>query len=213
MKKFLFVAFLFVGSHLMAQSRQGTVEYNKTQVPCYIMDLPYATDVSEDAIKERFKKMGVSSKNNKGFMEFRNVVIPEISSSPVDALVKVDRPSRKDKNASTVYMIVNPIGLTPNAVAGSSVNDFASGANTFLTSLSTNTQDYSLELEIKKQEEEVKKADKKNNSLIDDGNDMQKKLKKLQDDIEDNKKKQAEQVIELQKQRDALTQMVGRRRQ
>jgi len=211
MKKTLIAFLLLCSVQLFSQSRQGTVEYDKTQVPCYIIDLPYSTSVAEDAIKDRFKKMGVNGKEKKGFMEFRNVIIPEISSNPVDALIKIERPSRKEKDQSVLYMIVNPVGLT-NTTSNTPVQDFATGSNTFLVSLAGNTQDYSLELEIKNQDDEVKKAEKKYKNLVDDADDMQKKLKKLQDDIADNIKKQQQQSAEVQKQKDALVQMMGRRR-
>ncbi|MES2773563.1 MAG: hypothetical protein V4722_05240 [Bacteroidota bacterium] len=213
MKKLLFAVFLFAALQITAQTtRQGTVEYNSQLVPCYIIDLPYSTSVTEDAIAERFKKMGVKGKAKKGFTEYRNVVIPEISSSPIDAMMKVDRTSRKDKDASTVYLVVNPVGLTATTAGSTSVADFATGSTTFLNSLATTSLDYSLELDITNQDNEVKKAEKKFKNLVDDGEDMQKKLKKLQEDIVENTKKQQEQTAEVQKQKEALIQMMSRRR-
>jgi Skp family chaperone for outer membrane proteins len=212
MKKLFLAVVVFISAQAMAQSRQGTVEYDKTVVPCYIMDLPFAPGVAEDAIKERFKKMGLPSKEKKGFLEYRNVVIPEISATPIDALIKIDKKSRKEKDASTVYMIVNPIGVTTDATNNSNIVGIAAGTDVFLNSLKGNTEDLSLELEIKKQDDEVKKSEKKYKNLVEDGDDMQKKLKKLQEDIVENTKKQQEQTAEVQKQKEALIQMMGRRR-
>ena len=210
MKKILIVALVFIGSKLMAQSRVGTVEYDRQQVASYIIDLPYSTEIVKEAINNRFKNMGVKGKDKKGFLEYRNVIIPEISSSPIDALIKVERPNRREKNASVVYMIVNPAGEP--AIAGRSTDTYSSGSHNFLNGLTVQTQDHSLELDIKNQEDEVKKAEKKFNNLVDDGNDMVKKLKRLQEDIEENKKNQALQTSEIQKQRDALVLMQSRRR-
>ncbi len=212
MKKLLLAVVVFISIQAMAQSRQGTVEYDKTIVPCYIMDLPFAPGVAEDAIKERFKKMGLPSKEKKGFLEYRNVVIPEISGTPIDALIKVERKSRKEKDASTVYMIVNPIGVTTDATSSGTVAGIAAGTDVFLNSLKGNTEDLSLELEIKKQDDEVKRAEKKYKNMVDDGEDMQKKLKKLQEDIVENTKRQQDQTAEVQKQKEALIQMLARRR-
>ncbi len=212
MKKLVLAVVVFISVQAMAQSRQGTVEYDKTVVPCYIMDLPFAPGVAEDAIKERFKKMGLPSKEKKGFLEYRNVVIPEISATPIDAMIKVDKKSRKEKDASTVYMIVNPVGVSSNTTTTGTVADIGAGTDVFLNSLKTNTEDLSLELEIKKQDDEVKKAEKKYKNLVEDGDDMQKKLKKLQDDIVENTKKQQDQTAEVQKQKEALIQMMSRRR-
>jgi len=213
MKTLLIAITMFVSASAMAQiTRQGTVEFNKQQVPCYIIDLPYNTSVAQDAIRERFKKMGVSGKEKKGFWEYRNVTIPEISSSPIDAFIKVERPSRKEKESSIVYMIVNPVGLTATAAGSTTVANFAAGSDSFLTGLAATTLDYSLELDIQKQDDEVKKAEKKYNNLVEDGEDMQKKLKKLQEDIVENTKRQQQQTAEVQKQKEALIQMQARRR-
>lgn len=214
MKKVLFLSTVF--SFLLltagAQARQGTVEYNKQQVPCYIIPMAYSKSTTEDAIKDRMKAMGLKGDSRKGFMEYNNVVLPEVSPSPVDAKIKVEKGG--SDNTSMVYMIVNPAGSSnTQAIAGTATTtDYSSGASTFLSNLGTTTGDYSLEQDIKKQEEEVKKADKKQNNLVDDGNDMQKKLEKLQNYIEENKKHQADQVTEVQKQRDALTQLQAKRR-
>lgn len=215
MKKLILASIpvLFFCIAAIAQPRQGTVEYDKQQVPCYISDFPYSPSTTEDAVKNRFKSMGVKGNERKGFIEYNNVVLPEIGPNPVDTKFKIEK-RKGDKNASTVYMIVNPIGLSSTqAVAGSgNVQDFSIGSANFLNSLNTTTGDYSLEQEIRNQEEEVKKAEKKSSGLIDDGNDMQKRLQKLQSDIEENRRKQIDQVAEIQKQRDILAQIQARRR-
>ncbi|RYE18592.1 MAG: hypothetical protein EOP45_13905 [Sphingobacteriaceae bacterium] len=214
MKKILFLSAIFSFCLLFAnaQARQGTIEYNKQQVPCYIIPYSYSKSVTEDAIKDRMKAMGLKGDSKKGFTEYNNVVLPDVSPNPVDAKFKVEKGG--SDNTSMVYMIVTPAGAAnTQAIAGAaSTQDYSTGASTFLSNLGTTTGDYSLELDIKKQEDEVKKAEKKQNNLVDDGNDMQKKLQKLQNDMEDNRKKQTDQVIELQKQRDALTQLQAKRR-
>jgi hypothetical protein len=215
MKKLLStgIAFFLFCIAVIAQPRQGTVEYDKQQVPCYISDFSYPQSTAEDAIKNRFKSMGVKGNERKGFIEYNNVILSEIGPNPVDAKFKIEK-RKGDKNASTVYMIVNPVGLSSTqAVAGTgNLQDFSVGSTNFLNSLNTTTGDYSLELEIKNQEEELKKAEKKQNNLVDDGNDMQKRLQRLQNDIEENRRKQTEQVAEVQRQRDILAQIQARRR-
>lgn len=206
MKKIVFGLLVLLSLKGFAQSRQGSVEYNKQITPCYIYDFNFSKDIAEDAIKDRFKKMGVNGSSHKDFMEYRNVIIPEISSTPVDALIKI---SKKDKNSSTAYMIVNrPAGTAATDEPGA----LAEGSISFLNSLNTNTTDYSLELDIAKQQDAVKSAQKKYNNAVEDGNSLQKKLKNIQDDIAENAKKQAAQSEELKKQQGIYDQMVGRRR-
>ena len=63
---------------------------------------------------------------------------------------------------------------------------------------------YDLEQQIANQENEIKKAEKKSNNLIDEGNDLQKRLKKINEDIQTNIKDQADQVKEVERQKQAL---------
>lgn len=205
MKKLVFGVLILLSMKSFAQPRQGTVEYDKQQVPCFIYDVNFSKDVTEDAVKDRFKKMGVNGTEHKGFVEYRNVIIPEISNTPVDALIKV---AKKDKSSSTAYMIVSrPVGSANN-----DNQSLANGSITFLSSLNTNTTDYSLELDIKKQQDALKSATKKATNLSDDANSLQKKLKNVQDDIAENARKQAAQTEEVKKQQDIFNQMVARRR-
>lgn len=205
MKNFIFSLLILLSAKCFAQPHLGTVEYDKQQVPCYIYDVNFAKDVTEDAIKERFKKMGVNGSEHKGFMEYRNVVIAEISNTPVDALIKV---VKRDKNSNTTYMVVNrPVGSKD--VDNQSL---ASGSITFLNSLNTNTTDYSLELDIKQQQDALKIAQKKLTGLMDDSTNLQKKFKNLQADITENSNKQSSQNEEVKRQQEILNQMVARRR-
>jgi hypothetical protein len=204
MKKLIFCLAILFSVKAFAQPRSGTVEYDKQQVPCYIYDVNFSKDVAEDAIKDKFKQMGVNGTDKKGFMEFRNAIVPDISSTPVDVLIKV---VKKDKSSSTINMIVSrPVGATDTSLPP------AEGSTAFLNNLNTTTTDYSLELDIKKQADALKSAQKKYTNLTDDGNSLQKKLKNVQDDIADNAKKQAAQSEEVKKQQAIYDQMVARRR-
>ena len=201
----------------------GTIMYDKTSVPCYTIEMPFSEDVAKEAIKKRFKQFGASSKERKGFMEFKNVSIPEIrNGSLVDAYINVDRKSKKEKDNSLVSLIITDPGVLPGttsayttdsggtALAG--VGMAAAGASSLLASLHENSADYSLELAIKKQEETVKKADREYNNLVKDAEDLQNKLKKTQNEIEANKIKQAQQAEVVKKEKEALLQVQAKRR-
>jgi len=203
----------------MAQPSKAIIEYDKLKVPGYTMELPFPPGVAEDAIKDRFKKMGVTGKERKGFWEFRNVTFPEVRKEMVDAYISLERKSRKEKDITIMSVILTEPGIAPgasdslvSAAKGSNQDIGSTGALNLLTSFKENTEDLNLELDIQKQENEVKKADKANKNLIDDGDDLQKKLKKVQEDIVDNKNKQAKQAEELAKQKELLIQIQSRRR-
>jgi hypothetical protein len=190
------------------------IAYDKMEVPCYTIEMPVNEDVAKDAIKKRFKQMGADIKDRKGFMEFKNVSIPEIRQGKlVDAYIHVDRKSKKEKESSIVSVIITDPGVAPVATMAREAGAAgASGAFALLSSLHQNSSDYALELAIKKQEDAVKKADKEYNNLIEDAEDLQNKLKKTQNEIEANKNKQVQQAEVVKKEKEALQQIQARRR-
>src|SRR5438046_168619 len=101
----LLIAFIFLSAS--AQSYEGTVEYQKKDEKAIVMEFPYSSSVVEDAIIARMDKLGYKKKESKGFLIYKDAVLSEISSEPADYMIKVERKSRKDKDESVVYFIVN----------------------------------------------------------------------------------------------------------
>jgi hypothetical protein len=212
MKRFLTVlaALTMTGITVNAQSYSGSTEYNKTPQPAAIAELPYGAGMVEDAIKYKMEKMGFSGKETKGFRTYKSIKVPEISAEPVDLLFKVERKSRRDKDASFVYMLVskgNDRFLSDTLDAVTFTN-----AKTYLGNVRNSVEAYSLELDITAQEDAVKKADKKYNSLIDDGLDLEKRKRKIEQDIEENKVNQQKQKDEAEKQRQMLLTLKAKRK-
>jgi hypothetical protein len=227
MKKLLFICLLFFTYTSQAQlmdpsqvhAEEKMISYDEKEVPGYTVEVPFSPDLVEDAMKERFKKMGVKGKERKDFWEYKNVVIPEIREDHVDAYIKIDRKSKKEKDISIVSMILTEPGTAPGApdsvvaaARGAKPAIAAFGALGMLASFHGHTEGHGTELDIKSLEDDVKKADKKNKDLIEDGEDLQKKLKNIQDDISDNKKKQAKQQVELNKQKESLLNAQAKRK-
>jgi uncharacterized protein YoxC len=207
---------LTISSHAQSSPKESTIKYDKTEVPCYSIEVPHEEEVAREAIKKRFKSMGADFKERKGFMEFKNVSIPEIKSGLVDAYVKVDQKSKKQKSSNVSVIITEP-GVLPGqttdhtgaAVAGGVA---AVGAYGLLSSLNENAQEHGLNLEIKKQEEVIKKAEKDYSNLVKDGEDLQDKIKKLQNDLEANRNKIKNKAEDVKRQKELLVEVQGRRK-
>lgn len=213
MKKILpILAFSFFINYSFAQEIvEGKVDYQKKEQAALMVELPYPPGVVEDAIKDYLNKRGLKSTSSKGYQLFKGTRLDSLSGMDNDLYFKVERKSRKEKDASVVYMFVtkpneNPTERLPAETSG------LSSARSFLNSLIPTVDAHNLEVEISGQEGEIKKAEKKLDNLVDDGNDMQKRLKKLQDNIEDNKKDQEKQRLEIEKQRVILENMRGKRK-
>jgi hypothetical protein len=124
---------------------------------------------------------------------------------------KTERKSRKEKENSIVTLMVSPglekfIGDTTNAAV-------IEEAKLFLSNLMPSIQAADLELQINDQDEASKKAERKYNNLVEDGVDLVKKKEKLEKDIAENIKKQADQKADMEMQKQILTTLKGKRKQ
>jgi hypothetical protein len=170
MKQVLMLAtslFLFAGT-AFSQAYEGKADYQKAQQPAAIAEFPYSSGMVENAIKDKLEKQGYGGKESKGFRIFRGVRVPEISSDPVDLYFKVDRKSRREKDASMVYLMVSKGN---DSISGDA--QLMSNARSYLNNLKPAMDGYSLELQIAEQESQVKKNEKKFDNLVDDGTSLE----------------------------------------
>jgi len=191
-----------------AQSYEGTVDYQKKEEKAVIIEFPYSASVVEDAIVDKFEKLGFRKKDSKGFIVYKNITLSDISSEPADYMIRVDKKSRKEKDASIVYLMIsrNDQNIT------SSNDDLSANAKNFLNNLSPGVEAYNLEVQIKDQDAIVTKAQKKLKDLQDDQDNMQKKIRKLQDDLQQNAKDQDNQQKEIDKQKQILEAIKAKRK-
>jgi hypothetical protein len=194
---------------LSAQSYEGKIEYLKKENKAMIIEFPYEPSEVEDAIVAKMEKMGYKKKESKGFLVYKNAVIKEISSEPADYVIKVERKSRKEKDESLVYFIMNKGEENVITRSDAFLN---STLKTFLNGLSPQVESHHLENEIRSQEAALAKAEKKFKDLQDDQQTMEKKAKKLQEDLEDNVKNQENQQKEIENQKQILEAMKGKRK-
>jgi hypothetical protein len=199
----------FIAATGNAQSYEGTVDYQKKDEKAIIIEFPYPPSVVEDAIISKLEKMGFKKKESKGFLVYKNVVLTDISAEPADYMIKVERKSRKDKDESIVYLLINRNDENIIARSDALVN---SNTKTFLNNLSPDVEAYNLEVQIKDQENTVEKAEKKLKNLQDDKESMEKKIKKLQDDLGENAKDQADQQKDIEKQKQILEALRGKKK-
>lgn len=201
MKKIIFtsVTFLLFISVTISQSRYVFIDFKDVQRPAIQNDYSYPEKTVSDAIDDKLTKMGYKSKDVKGYTVYRNVVMPEIGSQPYDYYFKIDRRTKRDKENTTVSMLVS----TGNEIFVSDSSDSRTmdNARTFLNNLMPTLAAYDLQLQIKNQSDVVSKAEKKYKSLQNDADDLQKKKKRIEQQIEDNLKDQKNQQAEIEKQR------------
>lgn len=210
MKKYFLLSLICMacGVTVFGQVSEAVVEFNKAKRTVKSMEISDAPDIVEQAIKNKMLKSGYKPKESKGWMVFKDVHEPDISSERGDLYIKVERKSRKEKEASLVYFFISkpgdqstPVPFESNMLSG---DGFYSGVASYTVS-------ERLEKDIRDQEEITKKAQKKYDDLVKDQTSLEKKIKNLQEELEDNKKKQETQVTEIENQRKTLEQLKSKR--
>lgn len=194
---------------LFSQSRITEVEYQKVPRPALINDLPFSSKIIENAIDDAFIKSGYKGSSSKGFTIYKGVRKQEFGPDAYDLYFMVERKSRKESDISTVTMMISK-GFDAFVSKSSDEHVFAN-AQKYLDSLRNIVAGYDLEMQITDQESELKSAEKKYESLLDEEKELEKKRKKLEDQLADNKKDQEKQSGELEKQRQVLDVLKGKR--
>jgi hypothetical protein len=212
MKKIILSAFL--GCSLLfanAQAIETQVELNKVFQPCITVEYIADVNLTESTIAADMKERGFGkAASSKGYMVYRGINFMEISSDKIDFYIKAEKKSKKEKE---IVMIT--------ALASKGYDNFLSGASDakamasiqkYLNELKSKVDRGALEQQITEQEDAFKKEDKKTNSLIDDLSDLEKKKKRLEQDIEDKKRDIEKQKANLEKQRQILEAIKSKRK-
>ena len=162
----------------IAQSRTETVTYQKINRQAIVNEIPFPEKTVRDAIDNNMSQMGYKGKDTKGFTVYKGVRLPALGNDLYDLYFSADRKSRKEKEYATLTMMITK-GMD-NFVADSTDAAVVSNAKAYLDSIKIMIAAYDLEQQIIAQEDAIKKADKKYANLIEDGQDLEKKRKNIE---------------------------------
>jgi hypothetical protein len=206
----LLIAFAIVQA-TSAQASYTSVSYNKSSQPALMLELPYNEEVSEGFIVDNLKKTGYDPetkgklfwKQNKlnGFYIFKDVRL-EGASGTADLYFKVDQKSKRQKDASVIYLLIGK--GENNFVSSDSDNNTYNAAKRFLNGFIDKSAVYKLDLDIKNQEDVVKDNEKKLDKLKDGEKDMIKKIDQLQKDLKKNHEDQKDQEKRIEDEKKKL---------
>ncbi|MEO6490513.1 MAG: hypothetical protein ABIO04_11275 [Ferruginibacter sp.] len=214
MKKILLpICLFFAIVSAQGQAIEGTVEYQKIQQPAAVLELAYNPDIVEGAMNDYLSKKGRSKANDiKGFTTYRNTQPSQNDNLNADLYFKVERKSRKEKEVSTISLLLYPVNKTESA--NGQENHFTmEQAKEFLNQLVPVIDAYNLELLIKEQNAAVSKAESKYKDLVSDGAGLEKDKSKIEQKILDNKQDQNKQSLEVEHQKQELSNLVNKRKQ
>jgi len=194
-----------------AQASYTSVSYNKSSQPALMLELPYNEEVSEGFIVDNLKRTGYDPetkgklfwKQNKlnGFYIFKDVRL-EGASATADLYFKVDQKSKRQKDASVIYLLIGK--GENNFVSSDSDNNTYNAAKRFLNGFIDKSAVYKLALDIKNQEDLVRDNEKKLDKLKDGEKEMFRKIDQLQKDLKKNQEDQKNQEKRIEDEKKKL---------
>lgn len=198
--------------------KKATIKYNGGKYNGYLIALDAPVDIVENAVKDRFKSQGKKPKETDGFWVYRNVILPRVDAvKPMDAFVKLERKSKKEKDKTLAHFIFTLPGEIPeekiksNEVRDSSNVTPIENVDAFLLGLGPAVALGVHDQEYLSQQILVKREEKKLTDLKEEQSGLESKIKKLQDDIQNNKKAQEKQVIEVDKSKNKLNELIAKK--
>jgi hypothetical protein len=179
------LVFVLCLEYSWAQSTPTTVKFNKLNTPALMLLVPYTEEIAEGAIIQKLKEIGYTPETSgallwkrntvDGYYQFKNVVLRDMEGKVVHLYFKVNQKSRKEKNQSYIYMIIDA-GENSFVSSESEPKAFAAG-NKFLDTFVEYSASYKMDVDIQNQEETVKTAEKKHNKLKDEERELEEKLR------------------------------------
>lgn len=212
MKRTIIFSFLLLAANLVfAQATEGSVTYQKKQQSAAVIMLPYSTDVVSTVMNDYLSKKGSTGSDIKGFKTYRNTQLMADDSTNADLYFKIERTNRKEKDQSTVSLMVGvPNEDIANRNPGAQLG--MEQAKSFLNNLVPVMEAYKLEMQIKDLNDLVIKEEKKSQNLKNDGQDLVKRKHEIESKIESNKQNQEKQDAEVEKQKQALALLISQRK-
>lgn len=203
------IVLVLISTTAFSQAYEANVQYDKKKQTGLAIDFSYSDKAVQNAIVKKLSDMGFKAREEKGilnrdrgFLVYKNIYVNGISEERLDYMIKVDQKSRKESDASVLYMII--MKGDQNALT-SMGTDLANNAKYFLGSLLPDVEAADLELQIKAQEELVAKSEKKLSDLKSDQASLEKKLQQNKTDQETTQK-------DIENQKHDLGVLVGKRK-
>ena len=198
MKNFTLLLLFILSVQLsFAQVYEGKIEYNKTSQAGVIAAYNYPEATVEKTLRDKLERMGYKVKSSKGYLIISNAEISSISSKSMEYAFKIERKSKKEKDATIVTLVINDNNV--NATA-----DNSSRAKKFLTDLSPDIDVVNTDNIVNEQYDALVKSQKKLKNLKDDQMNIEKKIRNLEDDLKQNAKEQEDQEKKITKQQEVL---------
>jgi hypothetical protein len=188
---------ILCGTGVFAQAYIGQIEFRKTQALAATVRLPYGAGLVEDGLKDYMTTKGYKKSSADGLIVFRSVPLDSSDTDGSDLYFSTASAGRKEKDMT----LLNLLAVKKNQdllVHTQGDSDRIDKARLFLDSLATFMDGYNTRLQVNSRQEGINKAQQKMNALMNDSTDLEKRLRKLQSDLGQNKADQVKAASDLQ---------------
>src|SRR5262249_31324763 len=139
-------------------------------------------DVAEDGLKDYMARKGIKPSSYKGLTVYKNFPLDSGSTALSDLYFKMD----KGDDATIVTMVPTTPGEDFENQTGADQATIDQ-SKSFLKRMYAVVGSYSTKVQLADQQEVLNKENKKLKGLLDDSTDLDKKIRSLQSDIDQNK--------------------------
>lgn len=212
MKKVIFFFSMYLCAVTMyGQAQSGSVAFQRSAHEAAILELPYSVDLVNAALNDHLSRKGKSKVEDiKGFTTYRNTQPMQADSVNADLYFKVERKSRKEKESSVVSLLLRKPG--ENSASGNISHLNMEEAKTYLNDLMPAFVAFDLEVMIKEQNNTLIEAESNLKGTVDENEQLHKKIKDLEQDLEKNARAQQQQLENINYQKQKLAELVSQRK-
>lgn len=142
----LFTGLALLSVHAWAQAFEGKVKNGREEEPAIVMVYDFPQQIVENALIAKLTDKQLNGTLVKGFYQYLNSVIDEISKSKLDYFFKLEESGSGDAKKTTVYMVMHGSGKIEG------IDQLGTRGKSFMDNMSADVKRSSTITEIKKQE-------------------------------------------------------------
>ena len=215
-KLILNISFWCLPVLLMAQAKEGTIDYKKKKQQCFFINYNFPPEAVENALIGKLSRMGYKGRGekgmfnkDKGFNVYKETTPTDISPGKYDYVVNIERKSKKESDETVLYLLI--LNNDVNALPLLSKEETRK-AKSFLEDLTPEVEEAHIDILIAAQLGVITNAEKKMKQLQMDSVELQNKIVKLQEEMLNNSKAQEAQVAEIVNQKKILEAIQNRKK-
>lgn len=184
------------------------IKYNKQQEEGVIAEYNFGETIVKNVVRKQLSALDVKEDKSKGFILYRGIRLNAISPDKIDLYLQIGQAEKGSDNRTVVKMLVSK-GYDNFIKEGPDYPVFEN-IKTFLLSLQPSMAAMLQQQQMEVQDAELKKAEKKRDALKDEIAELQKKIAKLQSELDQRKNELADQHTVVEKEVLKLEELRGK---